>query len=786
MTDNDNIKPLPESVVHKIAAGEIIHRSSNVVKELIENSIDAGSKQIIVTLQDAGFKLLSVQDNGCGIRMSDLKILCHRFTTSKLRQFDDLKTISTFGFRGEALSSISHVAHLTVVTKRAGDQVAFKAEYISGNLKTDPKPCAGNTGTLIKVEDLFYNMPLRRGALKSTKEEYNKCMDILVKYALHNCKVGFVLKRIDEKQSQATVNIRTAPNSSGGADDEDSWRKNILASLFDVALSRDIIAFQCGDSQACFSGHGLISHPNYQGRKFILILFINNRLVECVPLKKGLEMITSQLLPKGNLPFIYLSLMVRPENLDVNVHPTKSEVHFLHEETIVKSVEETVQKILLSSDQSRTFFVKQHILPPVTPVANFSNQKNRSAEMLNSIGKETPCDVKIYDHNLVRTDPKRRRLEEFFVSTPLRNSTELNLHLSDVESPIIDKSVQKDVELIIPMVLDEKTDNPIAQQDNKSGNYQPGNIFLDFKSKKVINSLNSTDPKREKCLGNLKEKISNKTGPLSNKTGPSQVVSIAIKPTIKKTNRRNLKLSSIENLKEQLRHSSSILVQSIFSDHTPVGPIDASLNLIQHKTGLYLANTTKLCERFFYQLMLENFGDFDVYRFQEPLNLRTLIETELKQSIDEDKKSRSEKIFQILSKKSAMLWDYFSVEINKTETGLTLDAIPDLLADFLPQMEGLGGFLVSLAENVDWRKEQECFKSICKETAKFYALKRKFCDGEFSSRIESTRMHWRWLVESLLYPHFKTNLIAEEEMLNSGLLYKITDLKDLYKVFERC
>lgn len=205
------IARLSESVVNRIAAGEIILRPANALKELIENSLDAGATLIRITLKDGGLKLLQIQDNGHGVRVDDLPLLCQRFATSKLRDFDDLTRMTTFGFRGEALASISFVsAQMAVVTKTQADKTAWRAFYKEGALTsqnnsatssssaTGPKPCAGTDGTTITAHDLFFNVPQRRRALKSAAEEYNRALDVVGKYALHygSRGVGFVCKKV--------------------------------------------------------------------------------------------------------------------------------------------------------------------------------------------------------------------------------------------------------------------------------------------------------------------------------------------------------------------------------------------------------------------------------------------------------------------------------------------------------------------------------------------------------------------------------------------------------------
>ncbi|CAG8691528.1 1407_t:CDS:2, partial [Dentiscutata heterogama] len=345
------IKKLDESVVNRIAAGEIIQRPSNALKELIENSLDAGATNIQILIKEGGLKLLQILDNGHGIRREDMVIVCERFTTSKLRNFEDLLHIGTYGFRGEALASISHVAHLTITTKTADSNCAYRACYSDGKLvppkpgaAAEPKACAGNIGTQITAEDLFYNVPTRRKALKNPTEEYARILDVVNRYAIHNAGVGFSCKK--QGSTQADVNTLSTASTLDN-----------IRQIYGSTTS-ELLEFGKIFRKLEFRVNGYISNPNYNLKKLVFLLFINHRAVESSLLKKTIESVYATYLPKNTHPFVYLSLEINPENVDVNVHPTKREVRFLNEEEIITAVGDAIQERLVGANSSRVFLTQ--------------------------------------------------------------------------------------------------------------------------------------------------------------------------------------------------------------------------------------------------------------------------------------------------------------------------------------------------------------------------------------------------------------------------------------------
>ncbi len=316
-----SIKRLEEHVVNRIAAGEVVQRPCSALKELLENSLDAGSRKISVVTKGGGLQLLQIQDDGHGIKLEDLDIVCERFTTSKLQAYEDLSKIQTFGFRGEALASISHVAHLSITTMTEGCAVAYTARYIDSKLAPEkpgaaaaPRPCAGVKGTTITVEELFYNVPNRRKAFKSPAEEHSKIVEVVERYATHYSGVSFSVK----KHGQSIADIHTPAGAS---------RAEVIRTIFGSAVSKELLPLDAVRLEDCgVSLTGCMTNANYQSKRLVFILFINGRLVDHSNLKRVVDAAYASCLPRGTHPWVYLSLTMPGENVDVNVHPTKKEV----------------------------------------------------------------------------------------------------------------------------------------------------------------------------------------------------------------------------------------------------------------------------------------------------------------------------------------------------------------------------------------------------------------------------------------------------------------------------
>ncbi|XP_008428307.1 DNA mismatch repair protein Mlh1 isoform X2 [Poecilia reticulata] len=722
------IRRLDETVVNRIAAGEVIQRPANAVKEMIENCLDAKATNIQVTVKDGGLKLLQIQDNGTGIRKEDMEIVCERFTTSKLQTFEDLSAIATYGFRGEALASVSHVAHVTITTKTADAKCAYRASYSDGKLKGPPKPCAGNQGTQILVEDLFYNVSTRRKALKSPADEYSRIVDVVSRYAIHNSGKSFSVK----KQGETVADVRTLPNASV---------VDNIRSVFGNPVSRELIEVGCQDQKLAFTLKGFVSNANYSMKRCILVLFINHRLVESSALKKAVETVYAAYLPKNSHPFLYLSLEIAPQNVDVNVHPTKHEVHFLHEDSVMESVQKHIESKLLGSNSSRTYFT-QTLLPGLSVSGGSEVKTSGSSESAE----------RVYAHQMVRTDCHSQKLDAF---------------LQPKEKPAPDPETAG------------PSRSPAATRTSELDS-------LELDDEDMLEAaLEEPGPAGEEERSGAAEEDQRKRPREEEDEEDNEGLTAAATPK-----RRVIKLTTIKDLRAEITENTHRGLQEMLQKHSFVGCVDPQWSLIQHHTKLYLLNTTALSRELFYQILIFDFGNFGVLRLSTPVPLYDLAMLALDSAesgwTEEDgpKEGLAQYIVDFLKKKAEMLEDYFSLEVDQ-EGNLT--GLPLLLDKYTPIMEGLPLFILRLATEVNWDSEKECFRDFSKECSAFYSIRKQFVlEAEPGDEPEPDGNSWRWNVEHVLFKAFRTLFSPPKSFSEDGTVLQIANLPDLYKVFERC
>ena len=326
------IQILPEAVASQIAAGEVIERPASVVKELLENALDAGARQVTVRVEDAGRRLMEIADDGAGIAAVELPLAVTRHATSKLQSAEDLFHIQTLGFRGEALASIGSISRLTLTSRPAQHPVGARLAAEGGALRAN-EPMAAPEGTVVRVENLFFNVPARLKFLKRDITERQQIDALVTRYALAYPQVRFSLFQ----------DGRAVLQTSGSGD-----RREILASLLGVDTARQMIEVALEDQDVRVQGYISPVALTRSNRREITF-FVNGRWVQDAALSTALLQAYRTLLMVGRFPLAVLFVELDSEAVDVNVHPAKAEVRFRSPDTVFSGVQRAVRRALLTS-----------------------------------------------------------------------------------------------------------------------------------------------------------------------------------------------------------------------------------------------------------------------------------------------------------------------------------------------------------------------------------------------------------------------------------------------------
>jgi len=304
------IRVLEDQVIDQIAAGEVVERPASVVKELVENALDAGAGAVDVTLREGGAALIQVADDGIGMDPQDALMCVERHATSKIREVEDLTQVQSFGFRGEALPSIAAVSRFELLTRPRGEDAGTRVRMAGGTL-IDVRQAAAAPGTVVTARDLFYGLPARRAFLRTTATEVGHCVQSVLRIALGRPEVAFTLRHGGRRLVDAPVGeAADRARALLGADARD---------LTPVAAQRDDLRLR-----------GLVSPPGVHraGGAGALFLYVNGRWVRDLVLRRAVYQAYRDLVPKGRAPLVVLQLWIPGEGVDVNVHPTKAEVRF--------------------------------------------------------------------------------------------------------------------------------------------------------------------------------------------------------------------------------------------------------------------------------------------------------------------------------------------------------------------------------------------------------------------------------------------------------------------------
>ncbi|PKU82004.1 DNA mismatch repair protein MLH1 [Dendrobium catenatum] len=818
------IRRLEESVTNRIAAGEVVQRPSSVVKELVENSLDAGATSISVVVKDGGLKLIQVSDNGHGSRLGtirikvdlggdfrepdhladcngyvvvrvrqyeDLPILCERHTTSKLTSFEDLQTIKSMGFRGEALASMTYVGHVTVMTITDGQLHGYRVSYRDGVMEHEPKPCAAVKGTQIMVENLFYNMLARRKALQNASDDYPKIVDLISRFAIYHTNVSFTCRKHGANKADVSTVIAAS-------------RLDAIKMVYGMPIARDLMEIGASDNnptRSVFEMDGFISSANYMAKKTTMVLFINDRLVECTPLKRAIEVAYSATLTKASKPFVFMSIRVPSEHVDVNVHPTKREVSLLNQESLVNTIQDAIESKLMSSNNTRTFHTQA-----VTSTAVSHLGVKKDTQAFSTVTKSQKLPI----NKMVRTDSRdpSGRLHAYLQDRPgsqnekkpdlasVRNAIRLRRNPKEASDLTSIQELVRDIDSNVhPGLLD------IVNNCTYVG--LADEIFALLQHNTHLYLVN---------VVNVRYTAENH----SNGSGTKYSGGIF---------GRIFRINPLVMLTFMKGKAETIVLKPLSQDFLP---LESSQLLSKDYGSSTLLSCRPDSKELMYQQVIRRFGNFNAIQLSEPAPLLELLmialkEEDLDSASDENdafRKKISEMNTDLLMKKAELLDEYFSIHIDEQQN---LTRLPVVLDQHTPDMDHVPEFLLSLGNDVVWTSEKECFQTIAAAIGDFYAIQPPVLpnpsgngiqfyknskrdagtnaaielkmpenvsdtdiDGELLAEAETAWAQREWTIQHVLFPSMRLFLKPPNAMAKNGTFVQVTSLDKLYKIFERC
>lgn len=397
---------LSKNVINQIAAGEVIERPYSVVKELVENSIDAGATKISIEITNE-CRNIRVADNGTGIHPDDIILAFSKHATSKIETGEDLYNVHTMGFRGEALASIISISKLTCITRTKDFETGTKVECENSEVKSSKTGCA--VGTIMEIRDLFYNIPARLKFLKSEKTEFAYIYELIQSLALAHTNISFELKN----------NEKTSLKTTG--------QGNLLltvSEIFTEDISKKLLPLHKTDELSGLKLTGLVSTPDFtRSSKKDYYMFVNSRIVKCPIFQKSIDMVYKNLTGNTRYPFIILNLEIPPTEVDVNVHPTKKEVRYKNPNQIFNFIYSGVNTAL-SSGKEKINNETDNNIKTISPTQNSPQIKlirNNSATQVNNndsddIYVESGADISgIFSY---KPKPELNIVKEFKEETP--------------------------------------------------------------------------------------------------------------------------------------------------------------------------------------------------------------------------------------------------------------------------------------------------------------------------------------------------------------------------------
>ena len=418
----DIIKLLPDSVANQIAAGEVIQRPASVVKELIENAIDAGATQIDLIVKDAGRTFITVIDNGCGMSETDARLCFERHATSKIKCADDLFAIKTMGFRGEALASIAAVAQVELTTRRKEDEVGTKIR-IEGSKVIEQLPKPMSVGTNFTVKNLFFNVPARRNFLKSNEAELRHINEEFFRITIINPEIGFTFVSNDKELFHLYPG--TLKQRIVGLFGKDYESKLLPVNQITESVTID----------------GFIVKPEFskktRGEQYF---FVNRRFIKHAYLHHAVENAYKELIPQDCFPGYFLDIQIDPKEIDINIHPTKTEVNFIDVKLIYAIMHSAVRKAIGQNN--------------LAPMLDFDINPNMGIDFGEASRMDRPVVAPKVDFdptfNPFKISPMRHQQQNWRIAYDDSGDTVANSHIADNEH-VIDVQEEEQKSLFIQL-----------------------------------------------------------------------------------------------------------------------------------------------------------------------------------------------------------------------------------------------------------------------------------------------------------------------------------------------
>ena len=765
------LSKLSDDIINTLDSNKTFTHLSTIVKELIENSIDAKASKISIKLIKGGLELIEVKDDGVGMNKSTLEKLCLRFTSTKIESYNDLSSLETFGFRGEALSILSYISTLTIISRDKNSEYGYQAVFINGKMdkKNNIKSIVCNVGTVIQVQNIFYNNPIRLSYYtKNKNDELEDIINTTAKLAFHFINISFSLCTDNNRNS---VFITTGRNNNNNDMDELEIRKNLANKLFNQDLSDgffkfdneendDINALDKKNSGIAFNLKTINNtmknfkfvcyhtKPSNYIKKSKLIIFINNRLVKNNSLKKIFQDTYNKfLIKKGNF-FAYLSISCPQELLDVNVKANKSEVFFQNEEQLLENFGNLLESVLREEINSKNYYAGEY--------KGFDSENKKENEILFDENKDKK---NIYAKDKIRVDNKNISIERYLALKKIdskqrpKNIEATEEENMDIENPnenniynqinLVQKKIQKENQIIFANIILKEI-------------YQ--NLFL---QEKDINDINSQEKKE--------------------------------------TNDK----SEIEEDENKINYT----INNIFKQGSYIGYIKNNLYFtLQYQTSMYLINTRVLLqEYFFYQILIshDNNNSFvEKIKLSSPFfsleNLFKFISEQFNDNIE--KKSHADIMLQkidyinsniipttkILMKgiiefdEKNIINEIKMVNFFKNDKFIIfcLDYIPLIYFSIIEHIY----FFKEEKSNIQENKNINCIIDLIKIISYYYAL--AYVEFLKKENDEFINIFFR---DIILYDiKADKNFLLRKKLKPQELYEKLIDTETLYTVFERC